>query len=213
MLLIDKPKGMTSHDVVDVVRRATGERRVGHAGTLDPNATGLLIVGVGREETRKLEELTRNTKKTYVADIYLGEERDTDDIEGKVVSTSEVKPDLEEVKKVMLEFVGEQEQTPPQYSAVKVGGKKAYELARGGKEVKIKPKKITIYKADILSYKYPTLKVEFEVSSGTYIRSIAHDLGRKLGSFGYLKDLRRTKIGEFSVDTAKSLEEIKQLQQ
>ncbi len=213
LLLVDKPKGMTSHDVVDVVRKATGERRVGHAGTLDPNATGLLIVGVGREETRKLEDLTKNTKKTYIADIFLGEEKDTDDVEGKTVLESKVKPSLEEVKSAVNGFEGEQEQIPPAYSAVKLGGKKAYELARKGEAVKIKPRSITIYRADILEYKYPILKVEFEVSSGTYIRSIAHDIGRKLGTFGFLKELRRTRIGEFSVEAAKSLEEIKQLQQ
>ncbi len=213
MLLVDKPKGMTSHDVVDVVRKATGEKRVGHAGTLDPNATGLLIVGVGREETRKLEDLTKNTKKTYIADIFLGEEKDTDDSEGKTVSESKVKPSLEKVESAVNGFVGEQEQTPPAYSAIKLGGKKAYELARKGEIVKIKPRGITIYRADILEYEYPILKVEFEVSAGTYIRSIAHDIGRKLKTFGFLKELRRTRIGEFSVEAAKSLEEIKQLQQ
>lgn len=211
LLLIDKPKGLTSHDVVDLVRRASGEKRVGHAGTLDPNATGLLIVGVGREETKKLSELTKSTKKTYLAEIFLGEERDTDDSEGRITSKNEDKiPTSDEVNKVVMSFLGEQEQIPPSFSAVKLQGKKAYELARKGKVVEIKPRKITVYKAKLLDYKYPILKLEFEVSPGTYIRSLARDMGCKLGTFGYLKELRRTKIGKFSLRDAISLEEIKQ---
>ncbi len=208
MLLVDKPKGMTSHDVVDVVRRVTGEKRVGHAGTLDPNATGLLIIGVGREETKKLEDLTKNTRKTYIAEIFLGEERDTDDSEGKVVLKSDVTSRPHEVEKVVGEFVGKQSQTPPSYSAIKIKGKKAYELARKGSEVKLEPREIVVYSAKILNYSYPLLTVEFDVSSGTYIRTLAHDIGRRLGTYGFLKELRRTKIGKFSVEEALSLEEI-----
>lgn len=208
MLLIDKPKGMTSHDVIDVVRHATGEKRVGHAGTLDPNATGLLIVGVGREETRKLETLTKNTRKTYIAEIFLGEERDTDDSEGKVTFKSDIAAESQEVERVVGEFVGKQTQNPPSYSAVKIKGKKAYELARKGQEVKLKPREIVVYSAKILNYSYPLLTAQFDVSSGTYIRSLARDIGRKLGTYGFLKELRRTKIGKFSVEEALSLEEI-----
>ena len=126
LLLIDKPKGITSHDVVDVVRRKTGERRVGHAGTLDPMATGLLIVGVGREFTKKLGDLTKNTRKTYEAQITLGQRRTTDDAEGEILQDLEIQnhPEKEKIIEVVKDFEGEQKQIPPQYSAIKLHGKK-----------------------------------------------------------------------------------------
>ena len=209
MLLIDKPKGMTSHDVVNIVRRQTGVRRVGHAGTLDPNATGLLIVGVGREETKQLGELTKNTNKTYEAEIFLGEERDTDDIEGKITSKNEqIIPTNKEIQNVLKEFVGVQEQIPSSFSAVKLQGKKAYELARIGKEVKLEPRKINIYKIELIDFKYPTLKIICEVSSGTYIRSLARDIGKRLGSGAYLSNLRRTRTGKYDLKDAITLESL-----
>lgn len=218
LLLIDKPKGMTSHDVVDFVRNRYGpsssretrlrRAKVGHAGTLDPNATGLLIVGVGRESTKKLGEIAKGTKKTYIADIFLGESRTTDDIEGEVVGKSDVKPSLAEVEKVLKNFLGKSLQSPPAYSALKIKGKKAYELARAGREVKLEKREIKVYKAKIISYKFPILKVSFEVSSGTYIRALARDIGKSLGTLAYLKDLRRTKIGKFDVKDALALDEI-----
>jgi len=209
-LLIDKPKGITSHGVVDEVRKITGERRVGHAGTLDPNATGLLIVGVGREATRKLGEVAENTKKTYEGEIFLGEERDTDDSEGVVIAKAKgfLPPSFAEIKKVLGQFVGEQEQTPPAYSALKIKGKKAYELARAGKKVELKPRKIIIHSIKLLNYQYPLLIIRTTVSSGTYIRALARDIGKRLGCGGYLKELRRTSIGEFSVVNAVKLENL-----
>lgn len=212
LLLIDKPKGITSHDVIDRVRRITGERRVGHAGTLDPNATGLLIVGVGREDTKKLGEITKNTNKTYEAEIFLGEERDTDDIEGKVVNTgSEItQPTESDIKRVLKDFTGELSQVPPAYSAIKIKGRKSYDLARKGKEVKLEPRKVTVHSIELKDYRYPILYIVCEVSSGTYIRSLARDIGRSLGTYGYLKELRRTKVGEFSVEKAQSLQQLQQ---
>ncbi len=209
-LLLDKPKGITSHDVVDEVRKITGERRVGHAGTLDPNATGLLIVGVGRDSTKKLGEITLNTKKTYEAEIFLGETRDTDDSEGRILRQNSLRPRLEEIKYVLQFFVGEQMQMPPAYSAIKLKGKKAYELARAGKEVGLKPRKVTIYNIHLVSYDYPILKVTTEVSSGTYIRALARDLGEKLGCGAYLKELRRNKIGNFTVEQARTINQLRQ---
>jgi tRNA pseudouridine55 synthase len=209
-LLIDKPKGITSHDVVDEVRKITGERRVGHGGTLDPNATGLLVVGVGRESTKGLSEIAQHTKKTYEAEIFLGETRDTDDVEGKVLSHNiDVIPSDGNVQDVIQSFIGEQMQMPPSYSAIKLRGKKAYELARSGKEVILEPRRVTIYSIELIDYSYPLLKMTVEVSSGTYIRSLARDIGEKLGVGAYLKNLRRTKIGKFSVEQAKTLEELK----
>ena len=210
LLLIDKPKGITSHDVVDHVRKITGERRVGHAGTLDPSATGLLIVGVGRESTKKLGDLTKNTTKTYEAEIILGATSDTDDSEGQITKKVILKKLFEnDVGKVLSQFVGEQEQVPPVYSAIKLKGKKAYELARKGKQVDLKPRKIVIHLIKLLDYKYPKLNIACEVSSGTYIRALARDIGQKLGTGGYLNNLRRTKIGKFSVHDASMLDNIK----
>jgi tRNA pseudouridine55 synthase len=215
-ILIDKPGGITSHDVVDKVRAVTGERRVGHAGTLDPNASGLLIVAVGRESTKKLGEISKNTKKTYEAEIFLGEETMTDDVESSqrqlrishaVKSVRDDKSAMKslpllsksKVTRVLRSFIGEQMQTPPVYSAIKIKGKKAYELAREGKTPKLKPRKIVIYSIKLLSYGYPILKIDCMVSSGTYIRSLARDIGRNLGCGAYLKNLRRTSIGKFDI--------------
>lgn len=205
-LLIDKPQGITSHDVVDQVRRITSERRVGHAGTLDPNATGLLIVGIGRESTKKLGVIAKDTTKTYEAEIVLGETRDTDDSEGVTTNTNKkVKPALKQVLEVLKKFEGELEQIPPAYSAIKMKGKKAYELARAGKEVIIEPRKVTIHSLDFVSYEYPVLKIECKVSSGTYIRSLARDIGQMLCTGAYLKELRRTQIGQYSIKNAIAL--------
>lgn len=206
-ILIDKPKGMTSHDVVDVVRKISGEKRVGHAGTLDPNATGLLIIGIGRESTKKLGDLSQ-ADKTYIAEITLGESRDTDDSEGVIVNTSKgtLQPERSEIISALNEFLGKQKQIPPKFSAIKVGGRKAYDLARSGKSLEFKPRDIEINKTTLLDYNYPVLKVEFEVSKGTYIRAIARDIGEKLGTYGYLSTLRRTKIGKFEISNAVDLD-------
>ena len=213
ILLIDKPKGMTSADVVAIVKRTLHEK-VGHGGTLDPNATGLLIVGTG-VDTKKLGEITKNTNKTYEAEIFLGENRTTDDIEGeKIVRCYDTKiPDLEEIKEVLPSFEGEQMQTPPQYSAIKTKGKKAYDLARRGNKVILTPRKVNIYSIKLVEFKYPVLKVTCEVSSGTYIRALARDIGEKLGTGAYLANLRRTKVGEYQVEKAISLQEVQHLRQ
>jgi len=209
-LLIDKPKGVTSHDVVDKVRKVTGEKKVGHAGTLDPNATGLLIVGVGRESTKKLGKIAKDTKKTYEAEIFLGEERDTDDAEGVVISKAKgfLPPGENEIEKMLASFVGEQMQTPPVYSALKIKGKKAYELARKGKKVNLKPRKVVIYSIKLVSYKFPILEIKTTVSSGTYIRALARDIGKKLSCGAYLRNLRRTRIGKFDIKDAVKLENL-----
>lgn len=200
---------MTSHDVVDVVRKKTGEKKVGHAGTLDPLATGLLIVAVGRQSTKRLGGITRK-KKTYLAKIHLGKETNTLDSEGEVMK--EVKdldpPNGSEVEKLLMNFLGKQKQIPPAHSAIKISGKKAYELARKGEKVELEPREIEIFKIKLLDYNYPILEIEVEVSKGTYIRALARDIGRKIGSGGYLEELRRTKIGEFEIEDAASLDEL-----
>lgn len=207
-ILINKPKGITSHDVVQRVREITGERRIGHAGTLDPNATGLLIIGVGRDATKNLWRIAKN-QKTYVAEICLGEERDTDDVEGEVISTSpSISPDIKNIEKTLRAFVGEQKQVPPAFSAIKIKGEKAYEMARKGQEVKLRPRKVVIHSIKVLNYEYLSLKIETEVSSGTYIRALARDIGRKLGCGAYLKNLQRTRVGKFDIKEAVYLEDL-----
>lgn len=202
LLLVDKPKGITSHDVVDKVRKVTGERKVGHAGTLDPNATGLLIVGVGRQSTKKLGTIAKDTKKVYEAEVCLGEERNTDDAEGVALSKTEdlLPPSRKEVKDVLSMLTGKQKQTPPAYSAVKIKGRKAYELVRKGESVSLKARDVVVYSIELISYKYPILEIKCKVSSGTYIRALARDIGRKLGCGAYLRNLRRTKVGKYKVD-------------
>ncbi len=215
-LLIDKPAGLTSHDVVNRVRRATGVRRVGHAGTLDPFATGLLIVGVGREATREFQKFV-GLDKTYEATFVLGASSDTDDVTGTIQpqgyrrGTAGVEKDIQ---KVLAQFTGEIEQVPPAYSAVKISGKKMYEAAREGKPLEAKPRKVTIYSIEL--QKSPSLNdsttqslpLTIHCSSGTYIRALARDLGRALGTGGYVESLRRTAIGPFSIHEATTLENL-----
>jgi tRNA pseudouridine55 synthase len=203
-LLINKPKSITSHDVIYFVRNITSVKKVGHAGTLDPNATGLLIVGVGRNSTKKLGWLTKDTKKEYEAEIFLGEERDTDDCEGKVVSKKNnvSAPKKTLLNKTLTSFKGKQKQIPPSYSAIKIKGKKAYELARKGKQMSLKERDVTIHSIELLEYKYPVLKIKTMVSSGTYIRALARDIGKQLGCGAYLRNLKRTKIGDFNLKNA-----------
>lgn len=218
LLLVDKPKGISSFGVVAKLRKITGQKRIGHAGTLDPNATGLLIVGIGRESTRKLGDLAKGTRKTYIADIFLGEERDTDDSEGKItnvwegitnLTNSDVgAPSLQKVIHTIEAFEGKQEQIPPIFSAIKKNGKKAYEVARKGHTIEMEPRSIEIFSIQLIAYNFPLLIIEVECSSGTYIRALARDIGKKLGTFGYLKDLRRTKIGEYRVEKAGELDEL-----
>lgn len=209
-LLINKPKGVTSHDVIYYVRKITAEKKVGHAGTLDPNATGLLIVGVGRSSTKKLGWIAKDTKKTYEAEIFLGEERDTDDSEGKITFE---KSDFQAqnatlLKKILMSFEGKQKQMPPIYSAIKVKGKKAYELARKGKKVVLKERDVVIHSIELLQYKYPVLTIKTTVSSGTYIRALARDIGKQLGCGAYLRNLKRTRIGNFDLEDATDMSEL-----
>lgn len=207
-LLIDKPKGLTSHDVVDTLRKIIGVRKIGHAGTLDPNATGLLIIGIGRESTKNLCLLANQSTKEYEAEVFLGETRDTFDAEGKTVDTSNFVPELIEVELVLKKMIGKQKQLPPKFSAVKIGGKKAYELARKGRGIVMPPREVIVHSIDLINYNYPKLKFVTKVSSGTYIRSLAYDIGNLLGCGAYLKELRRLKIGRYSVNDAVALEKI-----
>jgi len=207
-LLVDKPEGMTSHDVVDYLRRITKIKKIGHAGTLDPIATGLLILGIGREATKKLSEFQKLDKE-YIAKIKLGVKSDTFDKEGKIEKVQFEKiPKREEIEEVLKSFCGEILQTPPPYSAKKIKGKKAYELARKGIEVKLSPVNVKIHQIEILNYSFPYLEIKVSCSSGTYIRSLANDIGEKLKVGGLIEELRRTKIGNFKVENAQKLSQI-----
>jgi len=196
---IYKPPGPTSHDMVDLVRRLSGERRVGHAGTLDPFAEGVLIVAVGREYTKQLGDFLKQNK-TYEATIRLGANSDTGDLTGHL-STSDVErwPTRKEIEAVLKKFVGKIMQTPPIYSAIKLNGRKAYELARQGKTPQLAPRSVTIYSLKLLSYRWPKLKVKTKVSSGTYIRSLAFDIGTELKTGAYLEKLVRTAVGKYTI--------------
>lgn len=208
VLVVDKPPGMTSHDVVQVVRRGTGIRRTGHIGTLDPRASGVLVLLVG-PAVRLSEYLVTDTKR-YEAQITFGAVSDTFDADGTVTTTG-VEPVLDEetVGAAMRKFTGEIVQRPPSYSALKIKGKKAYERARAGEAFEIPERKVTVYSFDLVEFDPPDISVEVYCSSGTYIRSLAHDLGTALGCGAYLSELRRTKSGRFSLRQAATVEELK----
>lgn len=203
ILLIDKPVGMTSHDVVDRVRRIFQTRRVGHAGTLDPFATGLLIVGVGKA-TKELSKYV-GLDKTYVATARLGATSITDDPEGTMTPTLDVRhPTLPDIERAFDKFRGGYLQTAPMFSAKKVGGKKLYDLARAGRahEVELPKKQVAISDLRALDYHWPELTFEVSCSSGTYIRALARDIGAALGCGAYLTALRRTRIGTYHIEDA-----------
>lgn len=209
-LLIDKPSGITSHDVIDYLRKITGLKKIGHAGTLDPFATGLLIVAVGREATKKLTRLIKLDKE-YLASLHLGLSTDTYDRTGKIMDKYAAgrRPRRKEIKDVLMSFIGEQEQIPPMYSAKKVGGRKLYQLARRGLIIKRPPVKIKIYDIKLIEYTWPKASIKVHSSPGTYVRVLAHDIGRALGTGACLEELRRLAIGKIKIKQALKLGEIK----
>ena len=216
ILLIDKPAGWTSFDVCAKLRgkikadfRARGEKptkrqlRVGHAGTLDPFATGLLIVLLG-DACKRADEFLK-LDKVYEATVRLWQTSTTCDPEGELTGVSDDRPSQETVVKVLQQFVGEISQTPPAYSALKINGQRAYKLAREGKAVEIPARMVTIYSIELMSYDYPDVKIRAHVGSGTYIRSLAEDIGAALGTGAYCSELRRVSIAEWNVGSAKSI--------
>ncbi len=212
ILLIDKPKGWTSFDVVakvrGMVKQSTGQKRpkVGHAGTLDPLATGLLIILVGNY-CKKAQEYSK-LDKTYEVQLKLGETSTTDDAEGEITKSSNKIPSKDEVLKSINSFVGEIQQAPPIYSAIKIDGKRAYKLAREGKQPEMKPRLVTIYSITNIDYEYPFINFTTEVSSGTYIRSLVRDTGEKLGIGAYMTGLRRTSIGKYKIEDARETDNL-----
>ncbi|GAB3034991.1 tRNA pseudouridine synthase B [Nocardioides flavus (ex Wang et al. 2016)] len=207
LVVVDKAPGMTSHDVVARVRRLAGTRKVGHAGTLDPMATGVLVLGVDRA-TRLLGHLML-TEKAYDATIRLGVSTTTDDAEGEVVSTAPVDGvDAEAVRTELARFVGDIEQVPTAVSAIKVDGKRAYARVRDGEQVELKARPVTIHELVVREVALPEVRISVRCSSGTYIRAIARDLGAALGVGGHLTALRRTAVGPFDLSVARTLEQL-----
>jgi tRNA pseudouridine55 synthase len=200
LMIVDKPVGPTSHKIVSIVRKGTGVRKVGHAGTLDPRASGVLVLCLG--PATRLSEFLSTSSKRYEAVISFGASTQTYDAEGPVVQKSEAIPKLSELQAILPEFRGEIEQVPPPYSAIKIKGEKAYKLARSGKEVNLDPRRVTIHLLEILKYTPPDLVLDIECTAGTYIRSLAHDLGERISSGAHLANLRRTKAGPFTLDDA-----------
>ncbi len=208
LLLVDKPSGWTSHDVVKFIR-GFGFRKIGHCGTLDPLATGLLVVVFGN--ATKLSDKLSSDVKTYQSTLCLGIETDTQDADGKILHEKSWSALTDtKIRQVFATFSGEQKQIPPMYSAKKVKGKTLYKLARQGIEVKREPVNINIFNLNIISSDIPLISFEVTCSKGTYIRTLCHDIGSVLGCGGHLQSLRRTMSGRYSVDDAISIEQIKQ---
>jgi tRNA pseudouridine55 synthase len=206
-VVVDKPAGMTSHDVVDRVRKSLGTRRVGHAGTLDPDATGVLVLGVGKG-TKLLQFLT-GVDKTYEGEVVFGVETSTLDAGGDVIATHDMSFTNTQVQAAIPQFVGDIEQIPPMVSAVKVDGKRLHELARAGIEIERDARAVTVHRFDAEPTSDPLIyRVGIDCSSGTYIRTLAADLGTALGGGAHLRALRRTAVGSFGLDRASSLEQL-----
>ncbi|MBD5779950.1 tRNA pseudouridine(55) synthase TruB [Pelagicoccus sp. NFK12] len=212
VLLIDKPTGMTSHDVVDQVRRKLRMKRIGHAGTLDPMATGLLIILVGK--ATKLSQYLMSLDKTYSGTIKLGESTNTQDADGEITVTKPLPEGLTQLKAqfAMSDFVGDQYQTPPMFSAVKIKGQRLYKLARKGQEVEREPRFIRVSKFEITRFDLPEIDFTLDCSKGTYVRTLANDFGEKLGCGAHLTALRRDASNDFDTSRALPLDTFKEME-
>lgn len=208
IIVINKEKGYTSHDVVAKLKKKLNISKVGHTGTLDPNATGVLPILIGKGT--KFSKYLINHDKIYKAQIELGKKTDTADVEGNVIEEKPV--DIEFIKQnlvqVLESFIGKQEQIPPMYSAIKKNGKKLYEYARKGEKIEVEPRKIEIYKIELVKYNEKNIEFIVSCSKGTYIRSLCEDIAEKLNTVGYMKNLKRLQVGEFNIDCAIKIDEI-----
>lgn len=208
IIIINKPKGYTSHDVVNIVKKKLNISKVGHTGTLDPNATGVLPILIGK--ATKISKYLIEHNKTYIAELALGEKSSTGDIEGEIIEKQEL-PNLEEhqIKQVLESFIGKQMQTPPIYSAIKINGKKAYEYARSGQTIELKPREIEIMDISLVNFEKGSITFKVKCSKGTYIRVLCEDIARKLGTVGLMKELCRTRVNEFDIEQSTDLKELK----
>ena len=208
IIVINKPKNCTSHDVVRNAKKILNEK-VGHTGTLDPNATGVLPLLVGKGT--QISKYLINHDKTYEAVLKLGEKTDTADTEGKIIETKEVQPsnlEKENVERVLKSLIGKQQQIPPIYSAIKVNGKKLYEYARNAQDVKIEPRIIEIYDIELINIENEEITYKVHCSKGTYIRTLCEQIAEKLGTVGYMKELKRTQVGEFEIENSVTIERL-----
>ncbi len=208
-LVIDKPLGMGSTQVVGKSRWLTKAQKVGHGGTLDPLATGILPIAFG--EATKTIPFIMDAQKTYEFTVTFGESHSTDDGEGEVTATSDLRPSEQEILAALPDFMGHITQVPPIYSALKIDGRRAYDLARAGIDVEMKPREVDIHALDLLSYDGQAASLRVECGKGTYVRSLARDLARKLGTVGYVSQLRRTRVGPFDLKLSISLEKLEEL--
>jgi len=207
---IYKPKGPTSHDIIDSIRKITGVRKVGHAGTLDPLASGVLVIGVGREATKELFNIVQ-TKKEYKAKIYFGYTSSTDDEDGeKEEKKIKAPPSLVQLKEIINNLKEDYLQNPPVYSSVKILGTPAHRRIRRGQSVKIEPRRVDLIDFEIINFKWPILEIRLVTGSGFYVRSFARDIGERLDGGAYLSSLERTKVGEFDIKESLTLLEFKQ---
>lgn len=204
LLLVNKPEGITSFDVIRRLRRITGVRKIGHAGTLDPAASGLMLIlfGAACKQAMKLTKLD----KRYVADIQLGANSSTGDREGELVAVNDRVPELPEVETALKELTGEITQVPPVYSAIKINGREAYKRVRAGEQVEIPARQVMVYENRLVKYDYPLVVLDTKVSSGTYIRTMAEDFGKLLGTGAYLFGLVRTEVADFRLVDAIELD-------
>lgn len=208
IILVNKEKEYTSHDIVAILRKKLNISKVGHTGTLDPNATGILPILIGKGT--KFSKYLINHDKIYEVELELGKKTDTADIEGKILEERHVDSDYisKNIKKVLDMFIGEQEQIPPMYSAIKVNGRKLYEYARSGQKIEIKPRKIEIYNIELIEQNKNIIKFIVSCSKGTYIRSLCEDIAEKLNTVGYMKNLKRLQVGNFNVKDSIKISDI-----
>lgn len=210
LLIVNKPKDMTSHDVVSILRKKLNIKKIGHTGTLDPMATGVLPICIGK--ATRISEYIMQQGKAYIATLKFGVETDTYDITGKITNISDNKYfKLDDIKSALKKFIGEINQIPPLYSAIKVNGKKLYEYARNDEIIEVKSRKIKIYDIKILENIRDELKIYVKCSKGTYIRSLIHDLGKELNTFACMTDLQRVKVGNFSIEESFTINQLKKL--
>lgn len=210
VLIINKPKGFTSHDVVNILRKALNTKKIGHTGTLDPNATGVLPILIGK--ATKISKYLIEHNKTYIATISLGEKTDTGDGQGNIIEKDLNFQNIscKQIGDVLKTFIGKQKQIPPIYSAIKINGKKAYEYARKGQTVELEPRDIEIYRIDLIKIENNEITFEVSCSKGTYIRTLCEDIAKKLGTIGYMKELTRTSVNEFKLENAVTIDEVKE---
>ena len=211
IIIINKPKGYTSHDIVNKIRKIYNTKKVGHTGTLDPNATGVLPILIGK--ATKLSDYLTEHNKQYVATLKLGEQRDTGDSEGEIIETCDVPDfvgahDYARITNILKSFLGKQLQVPPMYSAIKINGKKLYEYARAGKVVEVPKREIEIYNIKLNKIEESEIEFLVDCSKGTYIRSLCEDIAKKLGTIGFMKELIRTKVDKFCIENSYALEEV-----